>query len=118
MGVRVLILENNPLIAFDLQTIVEGEGHHVVGVCDTLVEARRHLSDEFDFAILDVDLFDGKSFEVASALHERHIPFAFVSASSRSEVPPHLRDVHFIPKPFREAAIVHSIRTDVEALAV
>ena len=112
MGVRVLILEDNPLIAFDLQSILEGEGHEVVGVCDTLAEARRHLADQFDFALLDVDLTDGKSFEVASVLHDRHIPFAFVSASRRSEVPRHLRDVHFIAKPYQEAAIVQSVLTE------
>lgn len=117
VGVRVLILEDDPLIALDLQSILEDEGHSVVGVCDTLAEARRHLTDEFDFALLDVDLTDGKSFEVASALHDRHIPFAFVSASVRSEVPGHLRDVSFIAKPYQEAAIVRSIRQEVRAAA-
>lgn len=121
MGVRVLILEDNPLIAFDLQVILEGEGHEVVDVCDTLAQARRHLAgamaDRFDFALLDVDLSDGKSFEVASTLHERHIPFVFLSASMRSEVPPHLRDVHFIPKPYREAAIVRSLPAHAEPMS-
>lgn len=109
MGARVLILEDDPLIALDLQGIVESEGHEVVGAFDSLAEARAHLADGLDFALLDIDVRDGKSFELASALDERRIPFAFVSASKRCEVPPHLRNKHFISKPYEEGAILRSL---------
>ena len=102
---RILIVEDDPYIALDLQAIVEGEGHRVVRVCPSLADARRHVADEIDFALLDVDLGDGKSFEVASRLSERRIPFAFVSASRRSELPFDLRAAAFVPKPYAEAAI-------------
>jgi CheY-like chemotaxis protein len=108
-GVRILILEDDPFIALDLQAIVEGQGHEVVGVFDTLAEARDHLGDGFDFALLDIDVSDGKSFSLAAALLERRIPFVFVSASRPSELPHHLRGVSFIPKPFEEAAILRSL---------
>src|SRR3954452_11369709 len=109
MSLRILILEDDPFIAWDLQSIVEGEGHEVVGICDSLVEARRRLGDAFDFALLDIDVADGKSFEVASTLNERRIPFAFVSASQQSELPPDLRSSRFIPKPYHESAIVRTL---------
>lgn len=102
---RVLILEDDPFIALDLQGIVEGEGHEVVGVHRSLADAKRHLYDAFEFALLDIDLIDGKSFEFASALTARRIPFAFVSASNRNELPPVFKDVQFVPKPFTETAI-------------
>ena len=103
---RVLILEDDPFIALDLQGIIEAEGHEVVGVHRSLAEARKRLSEPFEFALLDVDVVDGKSFEFASALRDRRIPFAFVSASSRSELPAKFRDAHFIAKPFSESAII------------
>ena len=103
---RVLILEDDPFIAFDLQGIVEGEGHEVVGVHRSVAEARKRLSDIFDFALLDIDVLDGKSFELASALNDRKIPFAFVSGSNRNDLPAKFRDAHFIAKPFSESAIV------------
>ena len=109
MSLRILILEDDPFIAWDLQSIVESEGHEVVGVCDSLVEARRRLGEAFDFALLDINVADGKSFEVASTLNERKIPFAFVSASARSELPPDLRSARFIPKPYQESAIVKTL---------
>ena len=102
---RVLILEDDPFIALDLQDIVEGEGHKVVGVHRSLADAKRQVLDAFEFALLDVDLLDGKSFEFASTLKDRRIPFAFVSGSSRSEIPARFRDVAFIAKPFSESAI-------------
>jgi hypothetical protein len=42
-------------------------------------------------------------------LNERKIPFAFVSASARSELPPDLRSARFIPKPYQESAIVKTL---------
>jgi CheY-like chemotaxis protein len=111
--VRVLILEDDPLVAFDLQAILEGDGHVVVSVCDSLAEARGHLEDDFDCALLDIDLIDGKSFAVAAVLMERHIPFTFVSASHPGDVPPPLHRASFIPKPFEEAAILRSIEEAV-----
>jgi DNA-binding response OmpR family regulator len=113
---RVFILEDDPLIALDLQAIVEGEGHEVVGVHGSLAQARNHLSDAFDFALLDIDLPDGKSFDVASALKERLIPFAFISGSQRGELPAVFRDARFIPKPYRESAIVQCLPRETCAL--
>jgi CheY-like chemotaxis protein len=105
-GMRVLILEDDPFIALDLQGIVEGEGHQVVGVHRSLAEARKRLADAFEFALLDIDVLDGKSFELASALDERKIPFAFVSASNRNDLPAKFRDAHFVAKPYSESSIV------------
>jgi DNA-binding response OmpR family regulator len=107
--VRILILEDDPFIASDLQTILEDEGHEVVGVFNSLTETYEHIEDDFDYALLDVDVVGGKSFGVATALAERDIPFAFVSASRPGDLPPSLRQVAFIPKPFEERAILQSI---------
>jgi DNA-binding response OmpR family regulator len=107
--VRILILEDDPFIATDLQAILEDEGHEIVGVFDSLAETYEHLEDGFDYALLDIDVVGGKSFGVAKALVERHIPFAFVSASQPSDLPQSLRQVVFIPKPFEERAILQSI---------
>jgi DNA-binding response OmpR family regulator len=107
--VRILIVEDDPFIALDLQAIVEGEGHRVVRVCPSLADARRHVLDDFDFALLDVDLGDGKSFEVAVRLCERHIPFAFVSGSRRSDLPSDLRGATFVAKPYADDVILRTV---------
>lgn len=106
---RILVLEDDPFIASDLQTILEGEGHEVVGVYTSLDDTYAHIEDDFDYALLDIDVIGGKSFGVATALAERDIPFAFVSASQPGDVPAPLREAAFIPKPFEEQAILQSI---------
>jgi DNA-binding response OmpR family regulator len=103
--VRILILEDDPFIALDLQAIVEAEGH-VASVCASVAEARRWLDDDIDFALLDVDVRDGKSFEVALAFQERAVGFAFVTGSKRSEIPAALSCAGFVAKPFLEEAIL------------
>lgn len=106
---RILILEDDPFIALDLQAILEAEGHEIVGAYGSLAEAYEHLEDGFDYALLDVDVVGGKSFGVAAALVERHIPFAFVSASRPTDLPQGLRKASFIPKPFEQWAILRSV---------
>jgi DNA-binding LytR/AlgR family response regulator len=41
---RILILEDDPFIALDLEAIVEGQGHEVVGTFDSLADARAELA--------------------------------------------------------------------------
>ena len=106
---RILILEDDPFIASDLQMILEEDGHEIVGIFGSLAETYDHLEDGFDYALLDVDVVGGKSFGVATALVERDIPFAFVSASQPGDLPQSLGQVIFIQKPFDESAILQSV---------
>lgn len=107
---RILILEDDPWIATDLQAILEAEGHEIVDTLGSLVEAYQHLDDGFDCALLDIDVIGGKSFGVAEALVERQIPFVFVSASRPSDLPQPLRQAAFIAKPFEERTLLKSVK--------
>jgi DNA-binding response OmpR family regulator len=102
---RVLILEDEPLIALDLRSIVEESGHEVIGVVGSLSAARAHLADPLDFALLDIDVTDGMSFDLAATLIDRDIPFAFVSEARPCDLPPGLGSAAFIAKPFEEITI-------------
>lgn len=106
---RVLILEDDPLTALDLQIVVEETGHDVVGPCETLAAAGRCLGEQLDLAFLDIDLPDGKSFGLARQLADMGVPFCFVSASTRADLPEGLRHVCFIAKPYQHAAIRASL---------
>lgn len=112
---RILILEDDPLIGLDLLDIVEGCGHEVIGLCDTLAEMCSRLAEGPDFAFLDIDLPDGKSYEIATRLEERHVPFAFVSASRRGDLPDHLRHARFIAKPYMQNAIRNALAVEQRA---
>jgi DNA-binding response OmpR family regulator len=113
---RILILEDDPAIAFDLQAILEAEGHEIVDSISSLAEAYRHLDDGFDCALLDIDVIGGKSFGVAETLMQRHIPFVFVSASTPSDLPHTLQQVSFVSKPFEERVLLEKVELAVPNL--
>ena len=113
---RILIVEDECLTALDIQCLCEEYGHEVVGVCGTLSRARRHLSEPIDLAFLDIDLPDGKSFDLAATLQEKKVAFVFVSASQRPDVPAAFRHIRFIAKPYSHAAIRACLATE-QALA-
>ena len=98
---QVLIVEDDPLVALDLQAIVSEAADAEVAVAHSVRDARRVLDDAaFDAALLDIDVLDGKTFEVAEMLAERGTPFAFVSGARREDVPPALQHAPFLPKPY------------------
>ncbi|MBM6578720.1 response regulator [Microvirga sp. BT689] len=113
---RILILEDDPAIAFDLQAILEAEGHEVIDSISSLAEAYQHLDDVFDCALLDIDVIGGKSFGVAETLMRRHIPFVFVSASTPSDLPQTLQQVAFVAKPFEERVLLKTVERAVPSL--
>jgi CheY-like chemotaxis protein len=115
LAVRILILEDNPFIALDLQALLEREGHQIAGLFGSLSEAYAHLDDSFDYALLDVDVVGGKSFGLAVQLAARRIPFAFVSASRPNELPRCLRHARFVSKPYDEAAILGAVERPWES---
>jgi CheY-like chemotaxis protein len=78
---RILYLEDNPLIVFHIEQLVEDLGHIFVGALGSFSELREQFSSlEFDGALVDVDLADGSTGPDAAAwLAERGIPTIFVT---------------------------------------
>ena len=78
---RVLCLEDNPLIVLHLEQMIEDLGHVYAGALESLVE----LKDRFGFVpvdcvLVDIDLADGRTGpEAAAWLRERGIPSLFVT---------------------------------------
>ncbi len=105
----VLIAEDNPLLALDLEEIVQADTGAQVLVAATVAAAAAQLERRIDFALLDIDLADGPSYPIASALRQRNVPFLFLSGSRREAVPPAFRSVLFIAKPYTRAGIRRAV---------
>lgn len=81
MQKTVLIVEDEFLIAMDLQMMLEIHGWRVLGPAATIHDALRLLEGEQpSVALLDVNLRDGVVTPVAEALKARGVPFAVASA--------------------------------------
>jgi DNA-binding response OmpR family regulator len=91
-GLRVLVVEDEPIIAADLAEIVSEGGAHVVGPCSSIAEARQLARDQHvDAAILDVNLKDGDLTPVLEALLARGVP---VLVYTGGDLPQKLRERH------------------------
>jgi len=85
-GIRVLIVEDEALVAATLADAVENAGGEIVGVARTVNEARELISRlTFDVAVLDLRLPDGEITPVLESLHARQAPTIVYSGSALPE---------------------------------
>ena len=84
---RILLVEDEPMIAFALEDMVLELGFDVVGPAHRLSEALAlAAAAEVDAAVLDVNLNEEPSFPVADLLRERGIPFLFATGYAEGGV--------------------------------
>ena len=99
---RVLIVEDEPLIAMMLEDFLDVLGKQTVATADTVATALDALgAGGVDAAILDVNLRGGeKSTAVAEALAKADIPFVFATGGGSDGVDERFRDRPRLQKPF------------------
>jgi DNA-binding LytR/AlgR family response regulator len=102
---RVLIVEDEPMVAMDLESIVLAAIAAEVVVVASVSGAFQAMAAPLDFAILDIEVTDGKTFEIALELRRREARFVFVSGAQPEALPPDLRGAPFISKPFNRRQI-------------
>jgi DNA-binding response OmpR family regulator len=107
---RILIVEDDVLIALDLQSIVLEAVDAEVLLSRSVALAKDLIEQPVDLALLDVDVTNGKTFEVAMLLKRRQVPFVFLSGSRREHIPAELLDAPFLAKPFDPRRVVEQIR--------
>lgn len=100
--VRILVVEDEPLVALQLQSDLESDGHQVVGPAGDLAEGIALAQQEdIDAAFVDVSLGEDTSAEIADQLLARRIPFVFATGYTDVRMlPEHLRSVPRLAKPY------------------
>jgi DNA-binding response OmpR family regulator len=107
---RVLIVEDDVLLALHLEDLLTELGHEVVGQAARLAVAKElALASDIDFAVLDINLAGTKSFPVADILRERGIPFAFASGYGAEGLSDGYRDVPALRKPYAKEDLATTI---------
>ena len=108
-GKRVLVVEDEPMIAFDITIGLEEAGAEVLGPAGTTVEALEiAASAEFDAALLDGNLQGKPVYEVAANLARRTIPFLFVTGYGREDLPAEFGHVTVLGKPFSRTDLLRA----------
>ncbi len=102
-GLRVLVVEDDMLIAIYIEDALRDLGCVVVGPVGKLDAAMRMADCEvLDAAILDVNIRGGHVFPVADRLRARGIPFALASGYGDWALPEAFRNQPRLTKPFTE----------------
>jgi DNA-binding response OmpR family regulator len=97
----ILIVEDEPLIAMMLEDFLLSLGHEVRGSCDTVRSALEAVAgNEFDLAILDVNLKGENVWPVAAALRDKGTPFVLASGGHVDPPPPEFKNALMIEKPY------------------
>jgi PAS domain S-box-containing protein len=111
---RILLVEDEPLVALQVKNDLEMAGHHVTGLAASVDEALSSIENaDFDVAFLDIRLGDSLSIEVAGKLLDRGIPFVFGSGfDDHGILPPRLRKIPRLTKPY-EAEQVSQLLSDL-----
>ena len=100
-SLKLLIVEDEALIAMMAEDMVEGLGHTLVATAATLADARHAIATlDFDAALLDVNLNGDSSMELATMLKERAVPFAFTTGYGAAGIDPKHRDRPVLTKPY------------------
>lgn len=107
----VLIVEDEALVAFMIEDMLGELGCRVGRIATRLQEGLSAARDEdFDFALLDVNLAGEKSFPIADVLTCRGIPFAFVTGYGQRGVEGRYATVPVVQKPFQKSEIDQVVR--------
>jgi CheY-like chemotaxis protein len=100
-GKRILIVEDEALVAMMIEDMVIELGHNVAGVVARLKDGLQRVEQgEIDFAILDVSLNGERSLPIAEALEAKGVPYVFATGYGAGGIDSEKRRGLTLSKPF------------------
>lgn len=103
---KVLIIEDEAMIALMLEDSIAALGHHVCGIAATVEDAQRRVAGGgFDLAIVDCHLKGEDAWPVVDMLAQAHVPFILSSGGSLEDMPAAYAERPLLSKPYSVAAI-------------
>lgn len=109
--VSVLVVEDEALIAMDLEMLLQDAGYRVLGPANSIESALKILGTETpDAALLDINLGRSDVFAVANALSEKKTRVIFLSGHSAQKLPAAHRDLPLVTKPYLPHALLQTLR--------
>ena len=109
-GKRILIVEDEPIIAMEMIDVISQAGCVPVGPAANVRSALAQIRDEeFHAALLDANLDGEPADGIAAALTRRGISFAFVTGYGRDSLPEAFRQAPLLAKPFNAQAALDTL---------
>jgi CheY-like chemotaxis protein len=100
---RVLVVEDEAMLAMMLEDMLAELGHEVVASAGSMEQAEALIRrGGFDLAVLDVNLDGRHSFPLAELLEARGVPFLFATGYGRGGLPEPWNEAPVLQKPFSQ----------------
>jgi len=111
-GLRILVVEDNFLVAEDLRALLTRRGCDVVGPAPRVEQGLRLVGEgKLDGAVLDINLGSENSLPIAAALSKCSVPFVFLTGyGDATLVPVEFRQAPRLSKPVDEASLISVAR--------
>ncbi|PWW14299.1 MULTISPECIES: sigma-54-dependent transcriptional regulator [unclassified Chryseobacterium] len=111
MKEKILIVEDEFIVANDLKLMLMKAGYQVTGIASSVVQARKLIADNKpDWVLLDIILKgDLTGIDLAWELREMHLPFLYISANTNQSILEAVKETQpygFMVKPFRERDMI------------
>jgi CheY-like chemotaxis protein len=107
----VLVVEDEALIAMDLQALLEDAGYTVLGPANSTAAAMALLAgNEPDVALLDVNLGRSDVFGVANALAGRKTKLIFLTGHTAQKLPQAHRHRPLVAKPYLPHVLLQAVQ--------
>lgn len=105
-GARILLAEDESLIAMDFAQAMRDAGAVIIGPAATVGRAFDLGLEALDMACLDVNLRGEMVYPVADLLRMRGIPFVFTTGYDEHNMPPRFRRTPYAGKPLNPRHLV------------
>ena len=110
MTKRILIVEDEMLVAMELECILEDLDHECVGIAPDVETATEHFEAPLDLALVDLNLRDGLTGpQIAEVLSQRGVPVIFITANPRQLGDGVAGTIGVITKPTDEATVKQAL---------
>ncbi len=109
-GLRILVLEDEFLIAMDVEQLCRDHGAVDVSIIRSLTDLDAHVATEFDGAIVDLMLGGVSTLDFAEGLTKGGVPFVFASGySDLEEIGRRFPGVTLVSKPYAGDDLVRAL---------
>src|SRR3954464_12235127 len=111
MSEKILIVEDEFIVANDLKIMLLKAGYQITGIASSVVQARKLIEAKRpDWVLLDIMLKgDLTGIDLAWELREKQLPFLYISANTNQSTLEAVKATHpygFMVKPFRERDLI------------
>ncbi|HYC03507.1 MAG TPA: response regulator [Azospirillaceae bacterium] len=111
MSLRILIAEDEALIAMEVEDALIEAGYEVVAVVNRASDALAKAEAlRPDLCVMDIRLLDGSSLEAAGAILRGGVPVVLASGHGGGEAAAAVGTRHWLHKPYRRADLVRAVK--------